>query len=205
MAGLVLLKRSFFTTVTCFKSEVSLKNIRAPGYGHLSGYSVYISEHINQVEGVSTVKIKELAKKWHSESDAVKESFSKKASLLNKEKQEKFNSLPQEEQDRLIDEGQRKLEKRKHRKEKAVRKERQNEIVKAIGMERPPGAFFQFVKEYYQMNPNSRVEPNVSEKISSLWKNLPEKEKEERIRKNKEELALWNKKKDEYMKKLESE
>ncbi|CEF63607.1 High mobility group box domain-containing protein [Strongyloides ratti] len=200
----MLLRRSFTTTITCFRAEAVSKNARIPGYGNRSGFAVYISENIAKIEGSSTSKIKELSEKWKKESETVKEMFSKKASLLNEENKEKFESLSQVEKDKLIQEAHQKREKRKHRKLKAIKKEKRVEIVNAIGMDKPVNAFIQFVKEYYKNNPNEKVSPENTEKISLMWKNLPENERQERERQSKEAFDLWNKKKDEYLKKIDN-
>uniref|UniRef100_A0A0K0FK19 HMG box domain-containing protein n=1 Tax=Strongyloides venezuelensis TaxID=75913 RepID=A0A0K0FK19_STRVS len=201
----MLLRRLFFTSLSCFKAEALSKNAKIKGtYKIMSGYSLYISENIAKVTGTQALKFKELSEKWKNETQEIKELYSKKASSMNEENKEKFESLPQEERDKLIKEAETKREKKDKRKNKAIKREKENSIAKAIGMTKPPTAFAQFVREYYQKNPNKVVGGKVSAEISVMWKNLSENEKEERVRKSREEFAKWNEKKNEYIKSIEN-
>uniref|UniRef100_A0A0N5BKE8 HMG box domain-containing protein n=1 Tax=Strongyloides papillosus TaxID=174720 RepID=A0A0N5BKE8_STREA len=205
MFKLMSLRRSFFTSLSCFKAEAVPKNANIQGtYKIMSGYSLYVSENIAKLTGTQTLKFKELSEKWKNETQEIKELYSKKASIMNEENKEKFESLPQQEKDKLIEEAKTKREKKDKRKNKAIKREKENAIAKAIGMTKPPSAFGQFVKEYYQKNPNKVVGGKVSGEISAMWKNLSESEKEERVRKSKEEFAKWNEKKNEYIKSIEN-
>lgn len=89
----------------------------------MSGYSLYISENIAKLTGTQTLKFKELSEKWKNETQEIKELYSKKASLINEENKEKFESLPQEERDKLIEDAKTKRQKKDKRKNKAIKRE----------------------------------------------------------------------------------